>query len=69
MNADGPLVEGHWPPAAHDPLQQRLWLTYGARAEAVLRLIAATPSLGTALCPHMLETAAQAVFAVQAEGA
>jgi glycerol-3-phosphate dehydrogenase len=62
------LVPGNWRPDFADGEQVRLWRIYGPRAEQVLRG-QREPCGSTPLCPHVLETVAQARRAIEHEGA
>jgi glycerol-3-phosphate dehydrogenase len=62
------LVPGGWRPNSADGERARLWRIYGPRAERVLR-VQQEPCGGTPLCPHVLETVAQARWAIEHEGA
>jgi glycerol-3-phosphate dehydrogenase len=66
-----PLVAGDWRPRPDEPEERRLWRIYGPRAAEVLRLQQNDndPQSAERLCPHTLDTVAQATYAIQCEGA
>ena len=64
-----PLVPGTWPPSHDNPTEHRLWQIYGARAGAIVAAMSTDPRQAERLCPHTLDTVAQARHAVQHEGA
>jgi len=67
--AAAPLVPGDWRPVLGDTEARRLWRIYGPRAGEVLALQQRDRDLARPLCPHTLETEAQAVYAIEREGA
>jgi glycerol-3-phosphate dehydrogenase len=67
--ASEPLVPGRWRPLDGSLEEQRLWRIYGARGGEVLAMQQADPALAARLCPHTLDTIAQARYAIRSEGA
>ncbi|MGD9890342.1 MAG: glycerol-3-phosphate dehydrogenase/oxidase [Dehalococcoidia bacterium] len=67
--ADEPLVTGDWQPHQDSIDERRLWRIYGPRAVEVLALQDANPALTRPICPHTVETLAEAAYAIRHEGA
>jgi glycerol-3-phosphate dehydrogenase len=65
-----PLVLGEWQPNRDSSKAEwRLWRIYGPRAAAVLATQHRDPLLTQPLCPHTVETLAEASHAIRYEGA
>jgi glycerol-3-phosphate dehydrogenase len=64
-----PLVPGTWRPSKDNPAELRLWRIYGAVAGAIMGAMQCDPNEAATLCPHTLDTIAQARYAVRREGA
>lgn len=64
-----PLVPGNWRPEPDSIVQRRLWRIYGPRAIGVLAIQLQDPALAQPLCPHTVQTRAEAVYAIRHEGA
>jgi glycerol-3-phosphate dehydrogenase len=69
ITARAALVPGAWRPSRADATEVRLWQIYGAQAGTIAATMRDDPRQVATLCPHTLDTVAQARHAVRRESA